>query len=61
MKTATGVSTIPIAKFGKGENITIGVLIKICEDIQYDLTDIMELFSAENEISSDSGITKGLE
>lgn len=43
LKTVAGVSTASIAKLGKGENITTGVLIKICEGLQCDLVDIMEL------------------
>lgn len=43
LKTVTGVSTASIAKLGKGENITTAILVKICEGLQCDLTDIMEL------------------
>ena len=42
-----GTNIASIAKLGKGENITTGVLIKICEGLQCDLTDIMELVDAE--------------
>jgi len=61
LKTATGVSTASIAKLGKGENITTGVLIKICEGLQCDLTDIMELVDIENDISPDNGTAEGIE
>ena len=40
LKTVSGVST---AKLGKSENITTGVLVKICEGLQCDFADIMEL------------------
>lgn len=43
LKIETGISTASIAKLGKGENITTGVLIKICEGLNCELTDIMEL------------------
>lgn len=49
LKTASGISTASIAKLGKGENITTIVLIKICEGLHCDLTDIMEL------VDNDSG------
>lgn len=49
LKTVTGISTASIAKLGKGENITTGVLIKICEGLQCDLADIMELVDEEKE------------
>ena len=57
----TGVSTASIAKLGKGENITTGVLIKICEGLQCDLTDIMELVDDENAISPEKGTAEGIE
>ncbi len=47
LKEISGVSTASIAKLGKGENITTGVLIKICEGLQCDLSDIMELVDSE--------------
>lgn len=47
LKKITGISTASIAKLGKGDNITTGVLIKVCEGLQYDLSDIMELVDEE--------------
>ena len=47
LKTKTGISTASIAKLGKGENITTGVLVKICEGLNCDLTDIMELIDKD--------------
>ena len=38
-----GISTASIAKLGKGENITTDILVKICEALDCDVTDIMEL------------------
>lgn len=52
LKTKTGISTASIAKLGKGENITTGVLIKICEGLNCELTDIMELENVEDKTSS---------
>lgn len=39
----TGISTASIAKLGKGENITTDILAKICEALNCDITEIMEL------------------
>lgn len=61
LKMVTGVSTASIAKLGKGENITTAVLIKICEGLQCDLTDIMELVDDENAISPENGTAEGIE
>jgi len=47
LKKATGISTASIAKLGKQENITTSVLIKICEGLECDLVDIMELVDAD--------------
>ncbi len=55
LKTKTGISTASIAKLGKGENITTGVLIKICDGLNCDLTEIMELIEdVDSEMGSDS-------
>jgi len=42
LKKISGVSTASIAKLGKGENITTDVLLKICEALDCDISDIME-------------------
>lgn len=42
LKELAGVSSASIAKLGKGDNITTGVLIKICEALHCHLEDIME-------------------
>lgn len=60
LKTASGVSTASIAKLGKGENITTGVLIKICEGLNCDLIDIMELVD-KVEQNPDNGISEDIE
>ena len=43
LKELTGISTASIAKLGKDENITTAVLLKICNGLNCDLGDIMEL------------------
>ena len=43
LKELSGISTASIAKLGKGDNITTAVLLKICNALDCDLTDIMEL------------------
>ena len=39
----TGISTASIAKLGKGGNITTDILVRICEILKCDITEIMEL------------------
>jgi len=48
LKRATGISTASIAKLGKGDNVTTDILVKICEALNCELHDIMEL-SREDE------------
>jgi putative transcriptional regulator len=43
LKQLSGISTTSIAKLGKGENITTGVLLKICMALNCDIADIMEV------------------
>ena len=43
LKRISGISTASIAKLGKGENITTDVLLKICEALNCDISDIMEV------------------
>ena len=41
--TAAGISNSLIAKLGKNENVTVEVLVKICNALDCNLEDIMEL------------------
>ena len=43
LKEATGLSAASIAKLGKGANITTVVLLKICETMNCELEDIIEI------------------
>lgn len=39
----SGISSASVAKLGKGANITTDVLLRICEALECDITDIIEL------------------
>lgn len=43
LKKISGVSSASIAKLGKGANITTDVLLRICEALDCDIADIMEV------------------
>jgi DNA-binding Xre family transcriptional regulator len=43
LRHQAGISTASIAKPGKGQNITTDILLKICEALNCDITDIMEI------------------
>ena len=46
MKKA-GISSASLAKLGKGANITTDVLVKICEALNCDISDIVEIVRDE--------------
>jgi DNA-binding Xre family transcriptional regulator len=43
LRDKSGISTASLAKIGKDENITATVLIKICNALNCDISDIMEM------------------
>lgn len=43
MRKEAGISTVALAKLGKDENVNTEVLVKICNALKCDLSDIMEL------------------
>lgn len=53
LKEISGISTASIAKFGRGDNITTAVLLKICNALDCDLSDIMELIEDDTILSGD--------
>lgn len=42
-----GISGFTIAKMSKGENVTTDILVKICEALDCDVSDIMEIVATE--------------
>lgn len=44
-----GISTSSMAKMGKDEHVSMDVLLKICEALNCDTSDIMEVESDDNE------------
>ena len=42
LQKAAGISSVSIAKLGKGENITTDILLKICESLNVKVEDIIE-------------------
>jgi len=43
LKERSGISSASLAKLGKNENITTDVLVKICNALDCDVSDIMEI------------------
>jgi len=43
LRRVSGISTASVARLGKGENTTTDILVKICEVLECDIADILEL------------------
>ena len=43
------ISSASLAKLGKGANVTTDVLVKICEELKCDISDICEIVPDEGE------------
>lgn len=48
LRRVTGISTASIAKLDKGENVTTDILVRICDALDCELQDIMELTHNDN-------------
>ena len=46
---AAGISSSSIVKLSKNENVTTGVLVKICKALNCDIGDIMEIVDGPDE------------
>ena len=51
LRKATGISTASMAKLSKNENLTTDVLLKICDALKCDISDIMEVSLDDEEQS----------
>lgn len=43
LRKEAGITTVALAKLGKNENVNTEVLVKICNALKCDISDIMEL------------------
>lgn len=51
LKEESGISTASLAKLGKNANITTDVLVKICEALDCDVSEIMEIVDIKENTS----------
>ena len=58
LKEKSGISTVSIAKLGKNENLTTAVLVKICNALDCDVSEIMEIIP-ENPTQQDAPGVEG--
>jgi DNA-binding Xre family transcriptional regulator len=53
-----GISSASLAKLGKGANITTDILLKICEALDCDISDIVEVVRDDEEDESGNEVAK---
>ncbi len=53
LREAVGVSKSTFAKLGKNENVTLPILLSICDYLQCDFGDIMEALSESDDKESE--------
>ena len=53
LREKAGISTGTLAKLGKNENVTTDVLVKVCEALDCDISDIMEMEKHEEELGAE--------
>lgn len=49
LRKLTGISSSSMAKLGKGESLTTTVLLKICEKLECDISDIVEVVRTDEQ------------
>lgn len=47
LRKMTGLSTVSIAKLSKNENVTTDILVKICNALSCNISDIMEVVGGD--------------
>ena len=53
LREKAGISTGTLAKLGKNENVTTDVLVKVCEALDCDISDIMEMEKHEEMLGAE--------
>lgn len=48
LRDQAGISSASIAKLGRNENVTTDILVKICEALECDIADIVEVVEKES-------------
>ena len=56
LKEKSGISTVSLAKLGKNENLTTAVLVKICNALDCDISEIMEVIPEDSEPENSPGV-----
>lgn len=57
LREAAGISTASMAKLGKNANVTTDVLVSICEALNCDISDIMEIVPDRKSVNSKAEVS----
>ena len=49
LRKQSGISSVTLAKFGKGENVTTDILLRICKTLKCNIGDIVDVLPDEDE------------
>ena len=49
LRKAAGITTTAMAKLGRNETVHMDILLKICKELECDISDIMEIIEKEGE------------
>ena len=52
LRERTGISSASLAKLGKGKNVSMSVLLKICSTLDCDIGDIVETVRDDNALET---------
>ena len=50
LREAAGISTASMAKLGKNENVNNEILVKVCNALNCDISDIMEIVDDNDQL-----------
>ena len=56
LRIAAGISTTAMAKLGRGDNLTTDILLKICDVLDCDISDICEVVRTGDYIDRKAGM-----
>ena len=56
LKEKSEISTVSLAKLGKNENLTTAVLVKFCNALDCDISEIMEVIPEDSEPENSPGV-----
>lgn len=53
LRLRSGISSVTLAKLGKGENVTTDILLRICKTLNCNIGDIVDVFPDEEDADAE--------